>query len=226
LQAALTKEELDSFLSMVENPIRRSLIKRLSQEPSYPLQLAKELGIGQQLVAKHLDALEQSGIVGSSLEPSPSGPSRREYALKKSLSLTLDVAPNLFSARLIDLDLDAGGRGFSREATALERRIDEIIRSSKNRGRLSSMGKVISDIDKRLRDLEEERATLLYIRNLAMSEAAKLVEESEKSTDTRRIMYHILDSHNRNVSGISQSVNLREETVRKLLDELERDIGL
>ncbi len=75
------QEELDAILSMINNQVRRDIIKRLSQEPSYPLQLSKELGVGQQLIAKHLDALEDAGIVASSLEPSPIGPSRKEYAL-------------------------------------------------------------------------------------------------------------------------------------------------
>jgi ArsR family transcriptional regulator len=222
----LGKQELDAVLAMVENPVRRSLIKRLSQEPSYPLQLSKELGIGQQLVAKHLDALEDANIVASSLEESPSGPARKEYALKKSVSVTVDFAPNLFSARLIDLGLDSGNYSASRVSSALAKRIDKIIRSSNPHGRIGAMGKVISDIDERLRELEDERAGLLYIRNLAMSEAAKLVSESEKGGDSRRVMYHILDSHSKNVVEISQSVNLREEVVRKLLGDLERDVGL
>ena len=49
--------ELDAVLQLIENPVRRKIIKRLSQEPSYPLQLSKELGLGQPLVAKHLGPL-------------------------------------------------------------------------------------------------------------------------------------------------------------------------
>jgi predicted transcriptional regulator len=222
------REELDTILSMINNSLRRDIIKRLSQEPSYPLQLSKELGVGQQLIAKHLDALEQAGIVTSSIGPSPTGPNRKEYVLKKSVALSFNFAPNLFTSSLIDLATeDSESVGVTKETTALANRIDKIMRSSNSDESrvISSIGKVISDVDKRIEGLEEEKAALLYIRNLAMAEAAaKLTKKFENSTDTRRIMYHILDSHSSNVSNISESVNLREEVVRKLLDSLDTEI--
>ncbi len=218
---------MDSILSVINNSVRRDIIKRLSQEPSYPLQLSKELGLGQQLIAKHLAVLEEAGVVASSAEPSPNGPSRKEYALKKSVALSFNFAPNLFSSSLVDLAVgDSEDLGVTKETLSLANRIDKIIHSAKVENRISSIGKVISDVDKRLEELEEEKATLLYIRNLAMSEAAKLIKKQERSTDTRRVMYHILDSHSKNVSEISQSVNLREEVVRKLLDSLETEPGI
>jgi ArsR family transcriptional regulator len=218
-------DEFDNILSMVENSVRRSIIKRLSQEPSYPLQLSKELGLGQQLVAKHLDALEEAGLVESSMEPSPTGPDRKEYLLKKSVSLTVDFAPNLFSARLISLSSNLQDLERTKLASALLERIEKIVRSTERRSKIGSIGKIISDIDRHIRDLEEERAGLLYIRNLAMSEAAKLVKESEQSTDSRRVIYRILDSHSKDVADISESINLREETVRSLLSEIEKSMS-
>jgi hypothetical protein len=88
------------------------------------------------------------------------------------------------------------------------------------------IGKVISDVDRHLAVLEDEKAALLYIRNLAMSEAVKRIKKSEESTDIRRVMYHILDTRSRNVSQISESVNLREDVVRKLLDSIAKDLRL
>ncbi len=221
-------EELDAILSMINNPVRRDIIKRLSQEPSYPLQLSKELGVGQQLIAKHLDALEEAGIVSSSLEPSPNGPSRKEYALKKSVALSFNFAPNLFSSKLIDLSTgDAEDLGVTKDTSALANRIDKILRSSKDQNEIISLiGKFISDVDKQLSEVEDEKAALLYIRNLAMSEAAKRIKKTEESTETRRIMYHILNTRSRNVSEISESVNLREDVVRKLLDGIAKDLRL
>jgi ArsR family transcriptional regulator len=225
MQQQFTPSELDYLLTIIENPVRRSIIKRLSQEPTYPLQLSKELGIGQQLIAKHLDALEGAGLVISSMTPSPSGPERKEYTLRRSVSVTLDFAPNLYSARLIGFDhLSLDKEKNLKTGSALLTKIEKIIRSSDERGRIAAIGKIITEIDEKIRDLEDERSVLLYVRNLAMNEAVKLVRESEKSMDSRRVLYHILDSHNKNVSNISESVNLREERVRSILRELERDL--
>ena len=38
--------DLDGLLKILENPIRRRVIERLSQEPNYSLRLSKELGLG------------------------------------------------------------------------------------------------------------------------------------------------------------------------------------
>lgn len=222
------QEELDAILSVINNPVRRDIIKRLSQEPSYPLQLSKELGVGQQLIAKHLESLEEAGIVASSLEPSPNGPNRKEYALKKSVALSFNFAPNLFSSKLIDISTgDAEDLDITKDTSALANRIDKILRSSKDQNEtISLIGRVISDVDRHLAEIEDEKAALLYIRNLAMSEAVKRIKKSEESTDIRRVMYHILDTRSKNVSEISESVNLCEDVVRKLLDIIAKDLRM
>ena len=95
---------IDSVLLTVENPVRRKIIRQLSKEPSYQLRISKELGFSQQLVAKHLDAMEDTGVVSSQMEASPHGPKRKEYLLNRSISLTIDFAPNLFRARVVEFD--------------------------------------------------------------------------------------------------------------------------
>src|SRR5271170_6416265 len=95
---------LDSILLAVENPVRRKILRKLSKAPSYQLQMSKELGFSQQLVAKHLDAMEDTGLVSSLMEESPHGPKRKEYLLNKSVSLSIDFAPNLFRARVYSFD--------------------------------------------------------------------------------------------------------------------------
>ena len=95
---------IDSVLLTVENPVRRKIIKQLSKEPSYQLRISKDLGFSQQLVAKHLDAMEDTGVVSSKMEASPHGPKRKEYLLNRSISLTIDFAPNLFRARVVEFD--------------------------------------------------------------------------------------------------------------------------
>jgi ArsR family transcriptional regulator len=226
LQKEFSVSEFDSILTMIENPVRRAIIKRLSQEPSYALQLAKELGLGQQLVTKHLDALEDANLVSSFVESSPSGPNRKEYVLAKSVSLTVDFAPNLYSTKLISLDPATIGDGLQKipkSAASMLGRIEKIVNWG-GEDRFRSIGKVIAELDAKIQSLEEERSALLYIRNLAMSEVVRLAKEYGKNINARRVLYHILDSHEKNVSEISESVNLREETVRDILRDLERSL--
>jgi ArsR family transcriptional regulator len=219
-----SSQELDRLLILIENPIRRSIIKRLSQEPSYPLQLSKELGVGQQLIAKHLDILEEAGLVSSSMEHSPSGPDRKEYVLKKSIAMTIDFAPNLYSARLVSQDLESDEAIDRRSVSSLLSRIDKIINSAQKDGKISSIAKVISEVDRQILSLEDQRVSLLYVRNIAMKEASKILRESDHSLNSRRVLYHILDSQSRDVSDISESLNLREEVVRRILQDIESEV--
>src|SRR2546428_10872331 len=154
----MKQEELDSVLQIIENPVRRRIIKRISQGPSYALQLSKELGLGQPLVAKHLSLMEKAGLVISALESSPSGPERRRYSLVKSISITMDVAPHLFKERAILFNTSPGGRTSKQANAPLDRRVREALAAPDEKERLSLISDVLSDIDLRIGAGEEERA--------------------------------------------------------------------
>jgi predicted transcriptional regulator len=220
----MKERELDSMLQVIENPVRRRIIKRLSQEPSYALQLSKELGLGQPLVAKHLSIIERAGLVTSALESSPNGPERRRYSLAKSISITMDVAPHLFKERAISFDTPVPRLKTPRETKRpLGDRVQDALGASDERERLSLISKVLGDVDTGIDAIEEERVGLLSVRNELMNEAAKIVG-SLGDLDTRRVVFHILEEHDRDVASISRSLDMREMLVRSILKELERDI--
>jgi predicted transcriptional regulator len=219
----MKERELDSVLQVIENPVRRRIIKRLSQEPSYALQLSKELRLGQPLVAKHLTLMEKAGLVTSALESSPNGPERRRYSLAKSISITMDVAPHLFKERAISFSTSPKVKD-SKEANApLGKRVREALAAPDEKARLSLISDVLSDIDLRIGTVEDERVGLLTVRNELMNEAARMVGNLEDK-DTRRVVFYILEEHDKEVASISQSLDMREMVVRSILEELERDI--
>src|SRR5579872_6397401 len=123
---------LDSILLAVENPVRRKILRKLSSQPSYQLQMSKELGFSQQLVAKHLDAMEDTGLVSSLMEESPHGPKRKEYLLNKSVSLSIDFAPNLFRMRLFSFDSPEAEP--SHGSNDLFRRLNDVVQRPQESG--------------------------------------------------------------------------------------------
>ncbi|MDG6899289.1 MAG: ArsR family transcriptional regulator [Nitrososphaerota archaeon] len=213
---SMEEEELDTFLGVLENPIRRRIVKRLSQSPGYALQLAKELGLGQALVAKHLATMEQAGLVASSQEPSDSGPQRRTYSLAKSVSITLDLAPNLFIQKGMSFGSISGKR-FSHEGTKIMAEASRV--SGEEPGDVSIISGLLERIDRKLEELEEERAALLYIRNKAMGSATKAIDKVESRTK-KRVIYRILEEHDMDVERLSQDLDLREAVVREILKEM------
>jgi predicted transcriptional regulator len=218
----MNPEELDPILQVMGNTVRRKIIKRLSQEPCYALQLSKELGLGQPLVAKHLGVMEGAGLVMSSTETSPSGPNRKRYSLARSVSITMDLAPNLFIERGVAFEAKPAKARASKEAGSFDRRINEVMETPDARERLSILSDILDGIDRRMGEVEEERMELLDVRDRAMREASKIAGRLDE-LDKRRVLFHILDEHDTEVESISESLNLRELTVKAILQELERD---
>jgi predicted transcriptional regulator len=230
----MKQEELDSILQVIENPVRRKIIKRLSQEPCYALQLSKELGLGQPLVAKHMGIMEEAGLVTSIAERSPSGPRRKRYSLARSVSITMDVAPNLFIERGVAFQTRPPRGRASRGTGQLSRRVRDAMEGRDERERLSLLSDVLDEVDRRIRETEDERVELLSIRDQAMREAAGIANRLEE-LDKRRVLFHILDEHDREVESISESLNLREFAVKEIRphaayyeehEEVPRDIML
>lgn len=212
----MEQKELDSILQVIENPVRRRIIKRLSQEPGYALQLSKELGLGQPLVAKHLMIMERAGLVTSTMESSANGPRRKKYSLAKSVSITMDVAPNTFIERGVVFDT-ASERGPSR----LRGRMEAVVEKRNDNEKLSRLSEILEEVDARMGEVERERVELLALRDRTMQEAAAIVAKLE--FNKKRVMFHILDEHDAHADNISESLNLREAAVKSILEELEKE---
>ncbi len=213
---------LDSILLAVENPVRRKILRKLSKAPSYQLQMSKELGFSQQLVAKHLDAMEGSGLVSSLMEESPHGPRRREYLLNKSVSLSIDFAPNLFRARVYSFD--APGADPSGDANDVFRSLSEIVQRPEESGKMRPLGSLISEIDKRLSNIEDERSVLLHLRHMAMKEVARAISGMPMTWDEKKALYQLIAERDATVEGISRLLKLREDWVRQVLASLQKNL--
>ena len=219
----MSQSDLDSILVAVENPVRRKILRRLSEEPGYQLQLSRELGLSQQLVAKHLDSMEDAGFVSSMLETSPRGPKRKEYLLRRSVSITIDFAPSLFRTRVFSFGASPGVAEDS-ESSALIARMNDALRSPDDAARIGPLGEIISDLDRKLRQMEEERAVLLYLRNLAMTEAAR-ASGAFRGRDRRKALHYLLREQNDNLNRMSTTLGLREQIVGDILVEIEKELS-
>jgi predicted transcriptional regulator len=219
----LSQSELDSVLGTVENPIRRRIIARISEEPNYQLQLSKELELSQQLVAKHLLTMEDAGLVSTVSQDSPRGPQRKEYLLKKSFSVTVDLAPNLFRARIFSFGAVPGVQETEEHAQMMTQ-ISEVLRYPEGAARIRPLTRVVAEVDKKLKEMEEERAVLLYIRSLALREAAK-VTTSLSSADRKRVLRYLMREEGDGMGTICSSLGLQREVVGDILEEIERDLG-
>lgn len=217
----MSASELDAILSAVENPIRRRIIEKLSREPSYQLQLSRDLGLSQQLVAKHLISMEDAGLVSTVFEDSPRGPKRKEYMLSRSVTVTVDFAPNLFRARVFSFGAVPGIEEGSENQKMLER-INEIMRYQDEISKIGPLAQIVFEIDNKLKKMEEERAILLYLRSLALREAAR-ASSSLKSSDRKKVLHHILEEQKNSISDISYVLGIQRQVISSVIDEIEKE---
>jgi predicted transcriptional regulator len=166
--------------------------------------------------------MEERGVVTSVMEGNPVGPPRRRFSLAKSVTITMDLAPNLFIERATALETNRSRAKSTQEAERLRRRVQSAREEVDERERLSQIDAILNEIDERVDGLEEERVQLLSTRNQAMQEAARIVNRLEEP-DTRRVLFHVLDQHEREVDRISEALELREVTVKEILAEIERE---
>ncbi len=219
----MSQSELDAVLGTVENPIRRRIIAKLSEEPNYQLQLSKELGLSQQLVAKHLVTMEDAGLVDTISQDSPRGPQRKEYLLKKSFSVTIDLAPNLFRARMFSFGAVPGVRE-NDERALMAAQVSDLMRYQEGTSRIKPLTKVVAEVDKKLKEMEEERAVLLYIRSLALREAARITT-SLPTDDRRKVLRYLMREESDGIGGISASLGLQKQVVGEILEVIERELS-
>ena len=219
----MSQSELDAVLGTVENPIRRRIIARLSEEPNYQLQLSKELGISQQLVAKHLITMEDAGLVSTIAQDSPRGPPRKEYLLKKSFSVTIDLAPNLFRARMFSFGAVPGVQE-NEERAHMAAQVGEVLRYPDGPSRIRPLTQVVAEVDKKLKEMEEERAVLLYVRSLALREAARITT-TLPSVDRRKVLRYLMREEGDGITGISASLGLQKQVVGEILEEIEKELA-
>ena len=218
----MSQSELDAVLGTVENPIRRRIIARLSEEPNYQLQLSKELGLSQQLVAKHLITMEDAGLVSTYSQDSPRGPNRKEYRIKKSFSVTIDLAPNLFRARMFSFGAVPGVQQ-NDERTQMAAQVNEVLRYPDGAARIKPLTKVVAEVDKKLKEMEEERAVLLYLRGLALREAARITT-SLPGDDRRKVLRYLMREQGDELGSMSASLGLQKQVVGDILEEIEREL--
>ena len=110
--------------------------------------------------------MEESGLVKSNTQNSPTGPKRRVFGLAKSLSITVDVAPHLFKQDIVFFNLKSEENQIPGSLDLLMERKNNIENYPDWKNKLKPYSKLLSDIDLKLQTIEDKRVHLLSIRNL------------------------------------------------------------
>jgi len=173
-------------------------------------------------VAKHLSTMEEAGLVASSMEESPKGPRRRTYLLRKSISVTVNVAPHLFSARVLSFITSEQRNRNSADHHALTDSVDKTLKESNKMN--YTFTTLLTEIDRRLEKLENHRSVLLYLRHSLVSQASRMINNERSVLDMKRMFSSMIGKHSENIGNVSKTLNLTESALLKIIKKLEEDL--
>jgi ArsR family transcriptional regulator len=115
-----------AILDIIGNNTRRKILATLAREPMYFNQLAKEIGVGQQAILRHMKALEDIELVASYSERSNLGaPDRKYYRLNSSFSLTISILTQSDDGQALK-QLQANLTNIEKKISALDSRLNDL----------------------------------------------------------------------------------------------------
>ncbi len=211
----MDKDEFEEMIQLLQNRTRRRILHLLSREENYPLALSRNLDTSQQAVSKHLEKLEDEGLVVSEeCKSEKGGPPTKTYTLNREFSIRIDIGPQLFSTEVENLE-DEDIENFEE----IEEKIGEgIIEGSF----LEGHRKIIENIEKEIERLEKKRKYLLKLKEKALSEAYRYIHDNIDNYRKREVLYYVLDSGETDPKKIAEYFNVREDEIEKIILDLKR----
>jgi predicted transcriptional regulator len=186
----ITRHDFESVVDVLGNPIRRQIIRKLSEGPDYALRISNELNVSQQLASKHLKVIRNAELVNIFRQKSRKGADKKLFSLNKFYSLQIDFSPNLYNESLISFNNPQLWINADSYMDKIENKIDGLIEEESGTDKISPLGQIVSAIDEELDSLEKRRARLLYLRNLAMNASQEAMEDLGRRK--RQIVHLIL----------------------------------
>lgn len=212
-------KNFEEVVDVIGNPVRRRIIQKLSEAPDYTLRLSNELNIHQQLASKHLKVIKNAQLVDVVRQPSHRGADKKVFSLNKFYSLQIDFSPNLYNQRLISFNNPQLWLNADNYMDRLEDEVTELREEECGIDTINPLAQIVQNIDDELESLEKRRARLLYIRNLAMNASVQALEELDRKK--RQIIHYVINQGSASIVEISRHMQLREQTIKDLVDDLE-----
>lgn len=215
LKSSSKQQDSNSILDIIGNSTRRKILSTLSQEPMYFNQLAKEIGIGQQAILRHVKALEDIGLIESYSEKSNLGaPDRKYYRLNSSFSMTISLSEDAFS---IDSHMIKESR--HKESTKFYKEYDSLPKNDDGQS-LKQLQTNLADIEKEISTLDSQLNDLRALKQLILHHLHKIGKNNFEKGFERRVLHTIVQESPKSVSELANKLNERESHVRKTLNSM------
>jgi ArsR family transcriptional regulator len=224
------ERELNSnfILDILGNETRRNILSTLADEPMYFNQLAREIRIGQQSILRHMQALEDGGLVKTYQEKSDLGaPDRKYYYLSSTFNLNISMSQDSFSIttndRLIqkkDLDKKNDNSNYAdKNKRIFYKSSGQVIKGSVD-SEVSSVRKTLASLESEISDLELRLNNLRALKQTILHRLHKIGKDNFEHLE-RRILYRTITTKSTiSASRLADVLNENESNVRGAISGL------
>ena len=204
---------LDTVFRILGSSTRRRVLGLLSEEPMYFNQIAREVGVGQQSVLRHLSALRSAGFVKSFAEKSGRGaPDRKYFRIDSSFTMSFSISEDDFSINHTATDFAA-----NKEAGRI---LDDVAGMSDDTGAaIEYLHNSLQRIDEEIAELERRINGLREVRQAYLRQT-HIVGRNRFDPVQRRTLYSVLADNLASVGLISDRIGESDGRVRGALREI------
>lgn len=208
--------QIDLIFQVLGNKSRRDILAMLSNEPLYFNQVSKQIGIGQQAMLRHMQALVDTGFVTSYREKSSLGaPDRKYYRLNSSFNLSISMSEDEFT-------IDYSEEKFSDKSKKLfDKKFKEI---PDDPGlALGNLHTNLSELDDEIRNLQSKINDLKSIRQVILQKIHQIGQENFEELE-RKIIYKMMRNNPSSLTELSHMMNENRSEVKIALKDLQNKI--
>ena len=203
------------ILDIIGNNTRRKILSTLAREPMYFNQLAKEIGIGQQAILRHVNALEDIGLIESYAEKSKLGaPNRKYYRLNSSFSLTISISQDSFSIENHKIE-----QYRHKESDKFYKEYD-LLTQGDDGETLKGLQANLANIDKEITNLDSRLNDLRALKQLIVHRLHKIAKDNFEEEFERKILHTIMDEAPKSISELANKLNEKPPYISKTLNRM------
>ncbi len=173
-------------------------------------QLAKDIGIGQQAILRHLSTLEQSGFLEAYSEKSTLGaPDRKYYRLGNSFVLRISLSEDDFTINNQDIT--------GQRQKEFKKHYEMFESTPKTMGHaLPHLQENLSAVEHEILSLELRLSSLYALKQQILHKLHQVARENFDGNE-RKVLYKIVEGSPKSISELSDMANEKESSLRTII---------
>jgi len=213
----------DKIFLALKSETRRKILSMLASEPMYLTQLAFNLNLGQQAIFRHLQLLEESGLLDSDFKDAGQGAPRRYYQIARAVRVEVQISPEMFDVGLFDVPkVEITTPKDFPELAEIVTKCAELGKTPNSKEKLSTYSNLLKDLSKELNKVNIAKsiaeATYSNIRRQIRAIAFDLLPQR---IDQRIIQTLASRGGELTIEDLSLILNLTEETIEERMEFLD-----